>query len=774
MWKVKRKSSGFKGIFLHLLVPNIILLLLPLLVGWIIYNKTLLEMEKEVTASNMNLLQQSRNILDRRLSEISSIAMQLANDTRIMQFASITNPFEGANTYRVLETRKSMYNFSLSNNFIFNYFISFKNSGLVLAESSTYMLPEFEKSFQYTQMDTRTWNELFMGGDYKRKVLPAQDVTVNGHRYSLLTYIHPMGYPGFPQGSVAITVDHREIQKLLGGLDLSGGWAYIINEAGDVVSSTSPGADTNRIDLSRLNGQHGNMLQEIAGQDMMVTYTTSDYNGWTYLVAQPADVVLNKVLYIKKITFSLVFSFLVVGLLIAYLIAYRNSRPLKKIMETIMERTNGEGYYGSNAYHFIRDHVSRLIANNQEMQDKMEKQAPLLQAALFGRLLTGEYVTPKDIPILLQHVGITMRGSYFIVAILQLRGYDNGLDRDVLEELDRKRVMVKDIIYQETNGQVYMHDVAEDQIVLLFAFDVDAPAKRRLHLEEVTGRISENVQSSLSLATRLGVGNIYEDLLNISRSFEEAKRTLEYLSWRNKNGMMGFDELPKDNHGYYYPADLEYRLSNLAKAGEHTAVSELLGELRCKNFEERRLSVTMLRLFMNEMWGTLIKLLPQVGMEEDTGMEQMKPFSGDLASYTGLENNYRSLTSVFGQVCDFVNNHKKSQNVQLYEHIVSLLQESYAQAELCLDSVAECMNISKGYLSQFFKEQAGVNFSDYLEELRMAHAKELLASTQLPVYEIAQQVGYSSSNTFCRAFKRIHAVSTSEFRRVSSKMKAYS
>jgi two-component system response regulator YesN len=280
-----------------------ILLLLPLLVGWVIYNKTLLEMEKEVTASNMNLLQQSRNILDRRLSEISSIAVQLANDTRIMQFAAITNPFEGANTYRILETRKSIYNFSLSNNFIFNYFISFKNSRLVLAESSTYVLPDFQKSFQYTNMDSRTWNDLFMGGDYNRKLLPAQDVTVNGNRYSLLTYIHPMGYPGFSQGSVAITVDNREIQKLLGGLDLSGGWAYIINETGDVVSSTSSGVDSNRIDRSKLIGKHGSVLQEIGGQDMMVTYTTSPYNGWTYLVAQPAYIVLNKVIYIKKITF---------------------------------------------------------------------------------------------------------------------------------------------------------------------------------------------------------------------------------------------------------------------------------------------------------------------------------------------------------------------------------------------------------------------------------------------------------------------------------------
>jgi two-component system response regulator YesN len=143
----------------------------------------------------------------------------------------------------------------------------------------------------------------------------------------------------------------------------------------------------------------------------------------------------------------------------------------------------------------------------------------------------------------------------------------------------------------------------------------------------------------------------------------------------------------------------------------------------------------------------------------------MKLFE-DTSSYDGLEKSCRALEAVYREVCEFVNDHKKSQNVQLLEKIIESLHKEYGHHELCLDSMADRMNISKGYLSQFFKEQTGVNFSEYLEDLRMTHAKELLEKTDLPVYEIAQQVGYSSSNTFCRAFKRIHAVSTTEFRKI--------
>ncbi|MFE5317529.1 helix-turn-helix domain-containing protein [Paenibacillus sp. NPDC056579] len=765
MWKIKRGKAGGHKVFLRLLVPNLLFLLLPLLVGWVIYNQTLQEMEKEVTAGNISMLQQSRDILDRRLAEISSIAMQLVGDTRIMQFQHITEPFQGSNINRILDTRKSLNNYSLTNNFIFNFFIVYKNSELVFTENSTYKLPEFYNNFRYGQMELDKWKQMMVGDYHQRDVLPVQSVTINGTAYSLMTYIHSLGYPGYPQGAVVITVDNREIQKLLGGLKPSGeGWAYIIDDTGQILTSTASNAPTSWIDRSKLLGKQGNMLETIDNQQMMVTYTNSSYNGWTYLVAQPASIVLKKVLYIKKITFTMAFVFLALGLLIAYLLAYRNSRPLSTIMDTIIDRMDGDAYSEPDAYRFIRDSVAKLIDNNRELQDKMKKQAPFLQAALFERLLKGDFLSTKDTPVLLQHVGIEAQGNCFAVAILQLRGYESGFDRSLLEELDVKRVKIKDILRREFQGNIYWHDVAEDQFALLFAFASSKTETNVSYLNEMLPHVLELIQQQVHVAICLAAGNMYDELLNVSRSYEEARQTLEYLTWRNQIGVMSYNELPQEQSGYFYPSDLEMRLSNLAKAGEWEAVETLLQELYQINFEERRLSVPMLQLFMNEMLGTVVKLLPQVQMDEWSVMERMKQLPAEAASYEGLKKNFASLTNVYRQVCSFVNDHKKSQNVQLLESIVTRLHEGFAYADLSLDSVADQLGISKGYLSQFFKEQTGVNFSDYLEDLRMTQAKELLVRTDLPVYEIALRVGYSSSNTFCRAFKRLNGVSTTAFR----------
>jgi len=73
--------------------------------------------------------------------------------------------------------------------------------------------------------------------------------------------------------------------------------------------------------------------------------------------------------------------------------------------------------------------------------------------------------------------------------------------------------------------------------------------------------------------------------------------------------------------------------------------------------------------------------------------------------------------------------------------------------------------MSEVYLSQFFKEQSGETFSSYLERIRMEKAVELLLTSEQSIQVIAEKVGYSTSNTFGRAFKRIYGMSALSYRK---------
>jgi YesN/AraC family two-component response regulator len=79
--------------------------------------------------------------------------------------------------------------------------------------------------------------------------------------------------------------------------------------------------------------------------------------------------------------------------------------------------------------------------------------------------------------------------------------------------------------------------------------------------------------------------------------------------------------------------------------------------------------------------------------------------------------------------------------------------------------IATTFNISEGYVSSLFKEQAGINFTDYVEKQRIRKACELLKTTEMNINEISEKVGYNSVQSFRRAFKRLHGFKPSELRK---------
>ncbi|WP_282936476.1 helix-turn-helix domain-containing protein [Paenibacillus sp. RC67] len=765
------RAKGRHRLFARLLIPYLVFLMLAMMIGWMIYQKTIVLIEKEATESHMNLLEQSKDVLDRRLEELASITQQLAADTRIIQFQPVTNPFNGTNTYRIMDMNKSLYDYKLSNNFVFNYYVLFKNSEMVFSPGASYSYEHFfQRVANFNQMDSRAWSTLIANQFHTRHMLPAQSVMMEGLPYSMLTYLQSIGYPGNPQGVIAVMIDQKEIQKLFQGLHISdGGWAYILDNEGKIISSLSPGMELDKVpfETKRLIGSKGVIEQELDSKPMMVTYTKSSYNGWTYLVGQPTAVVLGKVRYIQKIIFTFACIFLIAGIFVAYLLAYRNSRPLRNIVNMIMEKTDALSQQ-RDAIGFIGETVSGLFQNNHRLQSEIEQQVPLLRAAYFQRLLNGQFVSSRDADVLLKHVGLDLQGMSYLVTIVHLRGFDNGYSSDLLEELDMKRVLAKEMLRRALDYDGFVYDIADDQFAVLFIYKADQVDSYKALVEQKLKETRATINNQLKLVSVYGMGSVCDSLTGISRSYEQAREALNAQIWNNKEGGLWYDELPTDRNHYYFPQDVETRLIHLAKAGDQTEVEHLLDELYRENFEQRHLSMSVMKLFLFEMWGCLVKLLPQMELDQQTVYSRMAVLNGSNDSYDSMRKNYESVRDTFQWVCEIANENKKSQNVELIETIIALLQISYMDSELCLDKVADQIRISKVYLSQFFKEQTGINFSDYLESLRMEQAKVLLQSSGKTVNEISEYVGYSSSNTFCRAFKRLHGVSPTVYKKLNT------
>lgn len=89
---------------------------------------------------------------------------------------------------------------------------------------------------------------------------------------------------------------------------------------------------------------------------------------------------------------------------------------------------------------------------------------------------------------------------------------------------------------------------------------------------------------------------------------------------------------------------------------------------------------------------------------------------------------------------------------KLAERVREYIDTNYAKS-ISLHSASEAVHLSSSYISKIFKKCMGYNFVDYLTDIRIKKAKELLEDIDIKVYEVAALVGYKSTKHFSQVFK---------------------
>ena len=92
-----------------------------------------------------------------------------------------------------------------------------------------------------------------------------------------------------------------------------------------------------------------------------------------------------------------------------------------------------------------------------------------------------------------------------------------------------------------------------------------------------------------------------------------------------------------------------------------------------------------------------------------------------------------------------------------------LIDDNYA-GNISLESIADSIALSPHYFSRLFSSQVGKTFIDYLTDLRMAKACQLLREGRLSIKEVSSAVGYTDPNYFSRIFKKIIGQTPTEYR----------
>ncbi len=754
-------------LFLRLFLSYLIILVIPIAcISIIVYTKTIQTLEREVIDSTTQSVNQGRNIIDIHLGELNKKVLQLSESRNVIGYLSsgrTTGPDE------IMILKEIMNDVRLTRAYqdlAYQLGIFFPEDMTFVTSTASYDIRFFyENIFSYTEMSFEEWFDAVLNID---RITLWQAMTVKND-YSMqidtITYLQPL--PDHRTAKKSVLVAFIELDKLLKFFGENDIFHYvrIINPQGMTIGSTHSSLDsrsfTYRNDLA---GTGGNISFSHENERYIGIYSTSMVVPWKYLYVIPRKEIFNQISPIKNIFIGVILFTICAGLVLSYYLSNKNYQPVKKIVALIhsqrpVNSDHDSGIQREEEYRIIRETIDESFSENRQLEQTLKEKMPVLRNYFLSRLLKFNTFDIADIQKNLDINGISFPNYFFSVAVLSLEGYAH----QILPAPDM--AAIKKTVEQvlSPNYSVYVLEAEKDNLAMI----INKPEQQESHedsklancLEQVRVRIKDTIPQMVSL----GVGRRYIEISGIYKSFHEAKIAANYNHVKSLSAVTYYENIQKYDNTIYYPLGEENRLMQFARTGNYTEIEKILDEIFKINCRDRDLPPHMLELFLNDLTVTVWKVMDAVHLDKEQLEENWKYLctSEDRTAEDVLEE----VKELYLNITTIVAEKKQSSNVYLLREIKKFIQQEYSNKNLCLNTIADTFNISPVYLSKFFKEQSGIKFIDYLNTCRLEKGKELMDNPGRSIHDISEKIGYLSSNTFIRVFKKYYGITPGEYRK---------
>lgn len=310
----------------------------------------------------------------------------------------------------------------------------------------------------------------------------------------------------------------------------------------------------------------------------------------------------------------------------------------------------------------------------------------------------------------------------------------------------------------EAQTVLLARDQTENLYVLLMFF-ADGEEKR----EEKLLRIRELLDcflESMSVHAIYGISKPQEDVSQLRPSYQQAMHALNRMTLGMKEHFIFYEEGAEKACILEWPK-LEQFLF-LVESGRTQEVETVFPELFHYFARVENCTLENAKEYCLEIVETLKRSLPrelQVQRSAATSLSLLAGMNlifrfGELEEY--FERILKNLSMAF-ESAGFYSEKDVLDNVKKYIDL-------HYEKDLTQEFLASLFRLNRSYLSSAFKARMGISFVDYVNQVRIAHAKELLGTTDKKLYQIAQAVGYENAKYFFRVFKKMEGITPEQYR----------
>ncbi|MFD0676714.1 MULTISPECIES: response regulator transcription factor [unclassified Paenibacillus] len=418
----------------------------------------------------------------------------------------------------------------------------------------------------------------------------------------------------------------------------------------------------------------------------------------------------------------------------------------------------------------LLDTAKRAMAEleyESEMKRKVIEGMPLLRQRFFGKLIK-ENLSEDEIRSHSELLNFRLPRAKYVVILLtaddySYPDYQNRFGKEMLKYCILN--VAEETVQNNYEGIVF--DSEDGEIVIIYYGNGEQDLiEQTLKIAET---IRDNVEKYLKTTVTVGIGFIYDNPGDVSRSYRDAKAAIEFRHMIGTNRVLtvGDTGLPPTCSTEIILNGIESELVMKVKLGLEKEAHAILDNIEQRVLEIKFVSLVQVRLIGIEISLLMFKELEEIvkrNVKFKDSLESFHTYYNELERFQTVQEIFSSIRQLMDRFIDITNRQREIQTKSMVHKAIDYIESNYATEGLSLQEVARFVHISPTYLSILFKKEKNITFSDFLLQIRMKAATELLRMSGLKSYEVAEKVGYSNPQYFSQCFKKYTGFSPTDYK----------
>ncbi|KRE64542.1 response regulator [Paenibacillus sp. Soil750] len=395
----------------------------------------------------------------------------------------------------------------------------------------------------------------------------------------------------------------------------------------------------------------------------------------------------------------------------------------------------------------------------QLLKDKENERSVISQEKLLNDLCSG-FMTTSEVMHHSASIQLNIIAHYYVVTVLDLRETEAYKHNDLIAMYEHERLLLDKCVRLKVNLEHLMFQRSRSESVWIIKSDTLENLKLELQVfQDLQKEISEEAHS---LPISIGIGSVQDRLQNVHLSFLDAMEDAHWrrLSRQNRNVLSEMKTETLDPTLFLDRG----AFMDFLKIGSHTKLETFVAEYAAAlvdiNWHSSSIGFYILNDVTIEAFRSNKDMYRHLA-EPEKSLHQFQQMIGNIRSW---EETCAYLVNLIEQFWNW-----RSRIYDKYSDMISkvkdYMQLNFERDNFSLQDAAEYVNLSPNYLSRVFSQETGQTFIEFLTQVRIRKAMDLLKSTSAKSYEIAFLVGYNDPHYFSNLFKRLTGMTPKEFRK---------